>query len=75
MRQMASHGERLLCTNPLQVVNGNLVKRDQAVLGRKHREKQLSVREQWGAHQVSLLGLTLSWVRTPEREPQQHEGL
>ena len=32
--------------------------RDQAVLGRKGREKQLSARERWEAHQVSLLGLT-----------------
>lgn len=75
MRRTASHGERLLCTNPLQEVNGNLVNRDQAVLGRKHRVKQLSARERWEAHGVSLLGLTVPSARTPKREAQQHEGL
>lgn len=37
---MASHGERLLCMNCLEVVNGNLINGDQAALGRKGREKQ-----------------------------------
>lgn len=61
--------------NCLEVVNGNLINGDQAALGRKGREKQPSARERWEAHQVSLLGLTVSSARTPGREPQQHEDL
>lgn len=47
MCMMASHGERLLCMNCLEVVNGNLINGDQAALGRKGRGKQPSARARW----------------------------
>lgn len=67
MRQMSSHGERLLCKNHLWVVNGNSVNRDQAALERKVGRSN-SAKERWEAHQVSLVGPAESLARTPERE-------